>query len=411
MKVKIKSTRRGVRVRGEATGSEVLIYPEAECVKQGCDATLLSFSYARRKKGYQFEYHAGTGRPLREMLSAPIPREYFEPMLISFLDLARVCDMNGLSMQRVSFDVDHVLFDPAKYSLRFVYMPVRGATERVSSPLEALEKLARNACFDDAHAQELAHRVLDYVLRSAIFSWTDYESFLRLQGVLEIEEGGRRDTSLLDGRVAVPADCRDRHGFDFMSHASEHSRPESQPKPAHELPAHAAITAHVLRRALDGYEWPLKAGSNLIGTSKGCDIRLAGIEGVSRQHAALQVSDNGIKIMDMNSTNGVTVNGRRIPAGVPVVLQKGDRIHIAHALFTVRYCRQIAPSEEQVQVQPHLPTSSATIHPDGLSEGMNHAHTRRTASYHQIRRCSDRSRRGAAQEAFTRCSLEHQAWR
>ncbi|WP_433634471.1 FHA domain-containing protein [Nocardia sp. CA-120079] len=52
--------------------------------------------------------------------------------------------------------------------------------------------------------------------------------------------------------------------------------------------------------------------------------------GVSRAHAILRLTENGITITDLGSTNGTSLNGGEdlIPGKVPVPLQSGDRIHL-----------------------------------------------------------------------------------
>lgn len=332
MKLKVKSNRRGVKLTGEAGGSETLIYAEAECVKGGCDETLFALSYEQKKKGYEFEYYVGTARPIKEVLSAPIPLEYFEPMLVSFLELAQACDANGLTHQRVCFEEEFIFFDPVRYSLRFVYMPVRGATERISSPLKALEHLAQRVQLKDADAQQLADDVLDYVMRSAIFSWPEYEVFLREHGVLDRGDASPRDTSLLEARVTSRIDCRDMYGFDFMATSEEaSSRAPLEASTQSVQPRHQ----FALMRMLDGAEWPLKHGINVIGSSSTCDVRLEGIEGVSRRHAELLVSNDACQITDLNSTNGIQLNGIRLNPNRPVTLEKGDIIHIARMQLTL----------------------------------------------------------------------------
>ena len=331
MKLKVKSNRRGVKLKGETTGSEDLIYSEAECIKAGCDETLFALSYEKKKKGYEFEYYVGTARPIKEVLSSPLALEYFEPMLVSFLDLAKACDSNGLTYQRVCFDDEYIFFDPVRYSLRFAYMPVRGATERIFSPLHALEHLAQRVKLKDEDAQELAASVLDYVMRSAIFSWPEYETFLHEHGVLDRSESNPRDTSLLEERATTRIDCRDSYGFDFMD------APEEVPVDAHEpstrMPAQQRT--FTLVRMLDGMEWPLKHGINVIGSSAASDVQLEGIEGVSRRHAEILVSNDACQITDLNSTNGLKVNGIKLAPNKPVTLQEGDIIHIARMQLTV----------------------------------------------------------------------------
>ena len=66
MKIKQKSSRRHHGLTIETTVEEELAYAEAECVKRGCDETLLTFSYAKKGKGYRFVYYIGTAEPAME---------------------------------------------------------------------------------------------------------------------------------------------------------------------------------------------------------------------------------------------------------------------------------------------------------------------------------------------------------
>src|SRR5215217_6282516 len=61
----------------------------------------------------------------------------------------------------------------------------------------------------------------------------------------------------------------------------------------------------------------------VVGRSRDCDIVL-GDSNVSRRHAEVRPTDDGWTIVDLGSTNGVTVNGRRIRGSAP--LRGGERI-------------------------------------------------------------------------------------
>jgi Protein of unknown function (DUF3662)/FHA domain len=69
-------------------------------------------------------------------------------------------------------------------------------------------------------------------------------------------------------------------------------------------------------------------GGAVIGRSRDCDIVL-GDSNVSRQHAEVRPGDDGWTIVDLDSTNGVTVNGRRIRGSAP--LRGGERIELGTA--------------------------------------------------------------------------------
>jgi hypothetical protein len=63
----------------------------------------------------------------------------------------------------------------------------------------------------------------------------------------------------------------------------------------------------------------------VIGRSRDCDIVL-GDSNVSRRHAEVRPTEDGWTIVDLDSTNGVTVNGRRIRGSAP--LRGGERIEL-----------------------------------------------------------------------------------
>jgi len=59
--------------------------------------------------------------------------------------------------------------------------------------------------------------------------------------------------------------------------------------------------------------------------------------GVSRQHAELRrVGDGGWSVIDLDSDNGIQVNGKDVPAGTAVPVYPGDQIHLgAWTLITL----------------------------------------------------------------------------
>ncbi len=80
---------------------------------------------------------------------------------------------------------------------------------------------------------------------------------------------------------------------------------------------------------LEGQRWVVRE-SLLIGRDPDCDvIVLTPDKQVSRHHARVLLSSEGILIEDLGSKNGTHINNRRIEG--PVMLQDGDTIQIALA--------------------------------------------------------------------------------
>ncbi|HVT21331.1 MAG TPA: DUF3662 and FHA domain-containing protein [Mycobacteriales bacterium] len=70
----------------------------------------------------------------------------------------------------------------------------------------------------------------------------------------------------------------------------------------------------------------------VIGRASDCDLRLDD-PGVSRKHAEIRCSDGRVGVVDLGSTNGITVNGKPTER---VELKDGDRIDIGHTTLIFR---------------------------------------------------------------------------
>ena len=82
--------------------------------------------------------------------------------------------------------------------------------------------------------------------------------------------------------------------------------------------------AHEERASLvvDGERHDVSKGSLVLGRSRDCDVTLAD-PNVSRRHAEIRAENGSYWVVDLNSTNGVEVNGKRVQRAR---LEQGDRI-------------------------------------------------------------------------------------
>jgi pSer/pThr/pTyr-binding forkhead associated (FHA) protein len=59
-------------------------------------------------------------------------------------------------------------------------------------------------------------------------------------------------------------------------------------------------------------------------------------QGISGLHAAVEHTEEGLRIVDLGSTNGTYVNGRRVLAEQAHMLRDGDEVRLGHLVTTVR---------------------------------------------------------------------------
>lgn len=87
----------------------------------------------------------------------------------------------------------------------------------------------------------------------------------------------------------------------------------------------------------------IPAAGLVLGRDDECDIMLAG-EGLSRRHASIQHLPQGYVLRDLESTNGVRVNGDRVKE--PRTLMAGDRIGLGDQLLLFTDDNDILPEDQ-----------------------------------------------------------------
>lgn len=94
------------------------------------------------------------------------------------------------------------------------------------------------------------------------------------------------------------------------------------------LATHRA-TLVVVEGAGAGAEYEISENGVTVGRGPGVDIALQD-PAMSKVHAAFEPAENGVRVRDMGSTNGIAVNGSRVDAAD---LKHADRIEIGAHVF------------------------------------------------------------------------------
>jgi hypothetical protein len=107
-------------------------------------------------------------------------------------------------------------------------------------------------------------------------------------------------------------------------------------KPKAQVPTQAVsadelgVDAEVVTLSFDGTRYEVKQRRVVIGRSRDCEIQLSDTN-VSRRHAELRQEGASYWIVDLGSTNGLEVNGKRVKRAK---LSDGDRITVGSTEVT-----------------------------------------------------------------------------
>jgi predicted component of type VI protein secretion system len=94
---------------------------------------------------------------------------------------------------------------------------------------------------------------------------------------------------------------------------------------------HAKLIEHGKTPA-DKREIPITREEFLIGRGRDCDLRL-GSSAISRHHCLIRVRGDEALVLDLGSSNGTFLNGRRVRSQAP--LHSGDQLLVGSFAFTV----------------------------------------------------------------------------
>jgi len=83
----------------------------------------------------------------------------------------------------------------------------------------------------------------------------------------------------------------------------------------------------------EGPNIPLDKPIILIGRHQECDIQISSRK-ISRKHCCIAQVDDHLVVRDLSSTNGVKINGTKVPEGT---LRHGDELTIGNLQYRVEW--------------------------------------------------------------------------
>lgn len=333
-KLKTKKALGAISFTIEGSKGDQVDYVDAERLQRDDLVSFLPFTYGTKGKTCRIEYRVGGLICLSELLKTPLPPLGLCLCLQSFLQLMRDCEENNLMRQRVAVELDKVFFDSAKRQLRFVYAPLHSFASSATGLNGALVSLCEQALVP-ASELWLRDAALDYSRRTPIITGIEFGAFLKSLGILPgcNTASPHMSSEATDGsylRLTDSLDDRTRHGFDFVSNQVQARACEEGRDPLS-----SELRDWGLVRLSNGACWTLGFAELLIGRESSCGVCLQDVQGLSRKHAAIGVTRGGCTVRDLNSTNGVLVNGCRIAPSQTVLLRLGDRLTLGSEDFEI----------------------------------------------------------------------------
>src|SRR5579864_5514093 len=107
----------------------------------------------------------------------------------------------------------------------------------------------------------------------------------------------------------------------------------------------------------EGTKLPLGSGATLrIGRTDTADHAFPDDKQRSGLHLAVELTEKGCRLLDLNSSNGTFLNGARVKEAI---LANGDQIRAGATVFVVRMLRDDTPAvtSQSAPAEPHAKTA------------------------------------------------------
>jgi Protein of unknown function (DUF3662)/FHA domain len=156
----------------------------------------------------------------------------------------------------------------------------------------------------------------------------DYALLAHPQVALETDDDLEVGEFGIATRMVQPERAREGAVQGEAGHTMVYRAPPDEPPAT----ADAGMPTEVITLSWEGQQRTIDKRRTLIGRSKECDVQLAD-PNTSRRHAELRREGAAYWIIDLDSTNGLEVNGRRLKRAK---LEDGDRVTIGSTQIVFR---------------------------------------------------------------------------
>lgn len=320
---------------------------EAQMINDGRAEGFLLFDVERKGSTFQLVYPLYDLVPLPAFLqTAMLSKRMFGILLRVLLTAVNRVEEYHFSKDLLQLHLQQVMIAPDSWRIYLLYIPIQPYAAE-GTLKEMLLDIVRYASFDPnedlTYVQEYIRIINDGVVFSA-FSLEEYVD--RLLGVVPLapspahevhsaaaswsEAGGAEQRATPAGRYnpvppSPPSADRAEAAFTVNEDASGNVTVFRAAK--------NAPSAAWLERKGDPHRWVIDRTPYRMGKmAEGNDHQIPN-NAVSRKHAEIVREQGVYYVLDLNSTNGTYLDGRRINWGVKEELKNGSRLQLANEEF------------------------------------------------------------------------------
>ncbi len=332
---------------------------EIAVIQRENNACFLPFEVQEVKKATILSFLTDSVISLPEFLKMSVlSKRLFVYILNQFLRVTRAVELNHLNSNLVVYDIRHIYIEPQSWHVRFLYMPIQ-PIEILGTCRSALKGLIQHATFDPNDTPDYVQEFIRLISSDSVFSLLELDSFAKKH---DIKPQGEKPRACMQcGFVLSASDtecpvCGKKCGklasvgVENGGHAPVNCEPLPEYGDSDEerysigeygnggisfFKAAGDRTIHKI--VLRGKSGDINIKKTPFRLGKQVDVVDYCIKNnaVSRRHAEIIISGTKCYIVDLNSTNGTFINGRRVPADYQAEIHSNDSLVLGNENFKV----------------------------------------------------------------------------
>ncbi len=314
---------------------------EVEDIQNGILKNVIPLEVDMKRAGFVLKYDITNYMSMEQYLHTIITKQKYAQIMLQILEIIRRMSEAYYNPQNIILNLDNVYINPSTETIFFIFIPIL-YFDSGCSVKDFLTQITYQTTFDSSEDTSYVEKCLNILQRNMNFSAVEMEEYLK--------------TILSDKKEPDKSDNQIRSIYREYNLAFEEKKAEQPVKERKEEKENLEIGRStrmteslsnigssdtvLLGTASNAYikqlrtskKYYLNSNEVTIGKRQ-CEIEIADNPAVSKHHAMIQKKEGKYYLVDLNSTNGTKVNGKKINADIPEFLQDETQIEFANEKF------------------------------------------------------------------------------
>ncbi len=314
---------------------------EVEDIQNGILKNVIPLEVDMKRAGFVLKYDITNYMSMEQYLHTIITKQKYAQIMLQILEIIRRMSEAYYNPQNIILNLDNVYINPSTETIFFIFIPIL-YFDSGCSVKDFLTQITYQTTFDSSEDTSYVEKCLNILQRNMNFSAVEMEEYLK--------------TILSDKKEPDKSDNQIRSIYREYNLAFEEKKAEQPVKERKEEKENLEIGRSTrmteslsnigssdtvllgtesnayIKQLRTGKKYYLNSNEVTIGKRQ-CEIEIADNPAVSKHHAMIQKKEGKYYLVDLNSTNGTKVNGKKINADIPEFLQDETQIEFANEKF------------------------------------------------------------------------------